>query len=282
MQRHTPSKWSLPRTAIIAVIATLVLGLMQALPAGAESPLPCRGEDGTIYGTPGDDVIYGTDGNDVIVGLGGNDIIYGGKGADLICGYEGNDFIDGGPGRDRIYGGPGGDHLIGGTGNDRLYGQQGADELAGTNGRDRLHGGSGHDALLGGLGRDTVWGGRGTDTCQTDTYDRKARSCESADTTSYRVITVTPVGNGTEDPTNSNFGDAYFAGTKVTVFDTRYGIPVSVKTLRGKAPFRIRIPVSAHVELNRQFASGYMAIGSADTGPDATNVTVEMFCCALY
>jgi Ca2+-binding RTX toxin-like protein len=100
----------------------------------------CKGNRGTIVGTPGNDVRSGTPGRDVMVGLAGSDRLSGLAGKDLICG---------GAGKDKLRGGPGNDFLSGQKGNDKLVGQKGKDKLSGKKGKDVCVGGAGTDKAKG-------------------------------------------------------------------------------------------------------------------------------------
>jgi Ca2+-binding RTX toxin-like protein len=90
-------------------------------------PVPCKGQQPTISGTPGNDTLKGTPGKDVIQALAGNDKISGAGSNDVICAGAGNDRLKGGGGADKLYGGPGGDLLRGNGGADVLKGQGGKD-----------------------------------------------------------------------------------------------------------------------------------------------------------
>jgi Ca2+-binding RTX toxin-like protein len=88
--------------------------------------------DGTYYGTLGDDfwqlsldtpIGYGRAGNDTLFGSDdSNDILYGNRGNDTLFGNDGSDILVGGYGADYLSGGTGGDSLSGGAGNDVLIG----------------------------------------------------------------------------------------------------------------------------------------------------------------
>jgi Ca2+-binding RTX toxin-like protein len=105
-------------------------------------------DDGTIYGTEGNDTIeYFEDAAALVYALGGNDFVFGGPG---------NDTIYGGTGDDEIYGLDGNDSIDGGTGDDMLYGGEGNDSLSGNAGDDFLNGGLGSNYIDGGDGNDTV------------------------------------------------------------------------------------------------------------------------------
>lgn len=263
-------------------MATLIVGLLQAAPVGAQAKPMCRGVAATIVGTPLDDVLNGTDGDDVIVALGGNDIINGNGGNDLICGNPGSDIIDGGPGRDKIFGGYGNDVLFGGSGHDRLHGQQGDDQLAGSSGPDGLWGGAGKDTLMGGVGGDRIRGGSGLDLCLNDRADRSWSSCEGTETLQYRTIELTATGNG-DDPTGTKFGDPYFAGAEISVYEHNYGLPVANRTMNGKKPIRVRVPTTGTLDITKVFPGDYLAIGGTEINSKTPRkVTVEMFCCATY
>jgi hypothetical protein len=150
-----------------AVVMALSLPLtFAAIGSAVSAPNFCRGEAGTITGTPGADVIRGTARDDSIVALGGNDVVRGLGGNDEICGGPGADRLVGGDGRDTLDGAGGNDTLIGGNRNDDLFGGPGADQL---------FGGAGPDQLIGGAGRDTSNGGPGSDDCIADSELR----CES-------------------------------------------------------------------------------------------------------
>ena len=140
--------------------------------------------DGTVFGTSGDDKIdynyVDTDGdridaNDQILpGAAENDdLVYAGAGKDEVKAGDGNDVVYGGDADDKLFGGDGDDtlyggdgnesYLKGGAGNDTIYGDAGRDKLEGEYGDDTLYGGTGNDELKGGKGNDLLVGGAGND-----------------------------------------------------------------------------------------------------------------------
>jgi Ca2+-binding RTX toxin-like protein len=117
--------------------------------------------DGTYYGTVGDDfwqlsldtpIGYGRTGNDTLFGSDdSDDTLYGNRGNDTLFGNSGRDDLVGGYGFDALYGGDGRDDLSGGAGNDYLngYGVGTGIEL------DTLVGGTGADTFV--LGEDFAY-----------------------------------------------------------------------------------------------------------------------------
>ncbi|GAA2140012.1 hypothetical protein GCM10009844_09280 [Nocardioides koreensis] len=131
--------------------------------SAALDELCAPGQDGVVYGTPGNDTLNGTAGDDMICGLGGNDTINGKDGSDTLVGGEGDDTLVGGDGSDSAFGGSGIDTLTGGNGDDTLNGGDGNDALSGGNGADGLSGGDGDDSITAGDGADRLFGGPGND-----------------------------------------------------------------------------------------------------------------------
>lgn len=101
--------------------------------------------NGTIFGTSGDNYLVGTLNADTIDGLAGNDEIRGSRNQDLLIGGDGNDLLSGQSGDDT---------LLGGNHNDKLYGEAGDDVLEGGAGNDSLNGWKGNDLVSGGAGND--------------------------------------------------------------------------------------------------------------------------------
>ena len=163
------------------VLATVSIGLINALNPSGPTVLDGTSNDDVILGTTGadiingmggDDLICGSSGDDQIMGGNGDDTIYGDDGSDDIWGDLGNDMIDtgqgintayGGPGHDQIVGGFGADTLRGGTGNDMIGGDDGSDYIYGEDGNDTLNGDDGNDTIYGGDDNDIIWGGVGED-----------------------------------------------------------------------------------------------------------------------
>ncbi|NEQ23825.1 MAG: calcium-binding protein [Microcoleus sp. SIO2G3] len=117
--------------------------------------------DGTYYGTLGDDfwqlsldtpIGYGRTGNDTLYGSDDSeDTLYGNRGNDSLFGNDGDDLLVGGYGNDVLYGGDDVDELNGGAGNDYLNGYG-----IGTGFKlDTLVGGTGADTFV--LGEDFVY-----------------------------------------------------------------------------------------------------------------------------
>jgi Ca2+-binding RTX toxin-like protein len=117
--------------------------------------------DGTYYGTLGDDfwqlsldtpIGYGRAGNDTLYGSDSSeDTLYGNRGNDTLFGNGGEDVLVGGYGFDTLYGGDGSDELSGGASNDYLnaYGVGTGIEY------DTLEGGTGADTFV--LGEDSAF-----------------------------------------------------------------------------------------------------------------------------
>jgi Ca2+-binding RTX toxin-like protein len=112
--------------------------------------------DGTYYGTVGDDfwqlsidtsIGYGRAGNDTLFGRDDSqDILYGNRGNDTLLGNGSGDGLFGGYGSDTLYGGSGADELFGGAGNDYLIGYGGGTEPEFD--FDLLEGGTGADTFV--------------------------------------------------------------------------------------------------------------------------------------
>jgi Ca2+-binding RTX toxin-like protein len=117
------------RTALLlgAMLAALVAlsGVAWAITEVRCPHDPYGIDDGTCYGTNGDDYVIGTDKADKIESLKGDDIVRGGRGPDEIN-VEGVDTIDG---NDTNYGGPGDDRIGGQQESERHYGGGGDDIL---------------------------------------------------------------------------------------------------------------------------------------------------------
>ncbi|MBW4549336.1 MAG: hypothetical protein KME25_33745 [Symplocastrum torsivum CPER-KK1] len=120
--------------------------------------------DGTYYGTVGDDfwqlsldtpIGYGRAGNDTLYGSDDSeDTLYGNRGNDTLVGNDGSDILVGGYGFDTLYGGDGADDLNGGAGNDYLNGFYTIPADIGIE-SDTLEGGTGADTFV--LGEDFVY-----------------------------------------------------------------------------------------------------------------------------
>ncbi len=120
--------------------------------------------DGTYYGTLGDDfwqlsidtpIGYGRAGNDTLYGSDeSDDTLYGNRGNDTLVGNDGSDVLVGGYGFDTLYGGDGADDLNGGAGNDYLNGFYTIPADIGIE-SDTLEGGTGADTFV--LGEDFVY-----------------------------------------------------------------------------------------------------------------------------
>ena len=118
--------------------------------------------DGTYYGTLGDDfwqlsldtpIGYGRAGNDTLFGSDdSNDILYGNRGNDTLFGNDGSDILVGGYGADYLSGGTGGDYLSGGAGNDVLIGYSINFGIEPEFEFDTLEGGTGADTFVLGEG----------------------------------------------------------------------------------------------------------------------------------
>jgi Ca2+-binding RTX toxin-like protein len=118
--------------------------------------------DGTYYGTVGDDfwqlsldtpIGYGRAGNDTLYGSSGSDdTLYGNRGSDTLVGNGGNDSLFGGYGADYLSGGTGGDSLSGGAGNDVLIGYSINFGIEPEFEFDTLEGGTGADTFVLGEG----------------------------------------------------------------------------------------------------------------------------------
>ena len=121
-------------------------------------PPDCKGRNGTVVGTAGNDTLTGTEGRDVVVALEGDDVVVGLGGNDLICGGAGNDVLRGKAGNDVLRGKSGNDVVRGGGDADDLGGGGGSDTLFGGQRRDLLRGGPGRDRCRGGLGQDVEKG----------------------------------------------------------------------------------------------------------------------------
>lgn len=135
---------------------------------------PSCGNDGGVFGGPGDDQVRGGDGADWVVGDDGNDFVDGGAGNDDVQGNDGRDELHGGDGdddlgtfaisvgstdeddRDQLFGEAGQDRLGGGNDGDLLDGGDDDDDLFGEGGNDRLRGGEGDDFFSGDSGADTA------------------------------------------------------------------------------------------------------------------------------
>lgn len=280
---HTPipsRKLCRQRALRLFLGAALISTLVQVGPAEAQIPgRTCRGLPPTIVGTPFDDEITGTPGDDVIIGLGGDDIIFGYGGNDIICGGPGDDSVNGGDGNDRIYGGKGGDYLDGGSGNDRLFGQRGGDNLSGMNGNDRMRGGAEKDLLAGGLGADYINGGGGRlDVCSIDQKDRAPQRCEDVTKVTYETISVRVFMSG-EDPTNSNFGDEFFAGVQVWADDSQ-GLDATIKTLTGAGAFEMVAPRNgSSLYFGKQFPDGSEFSDVKLRYNGETSIIAHLTCC---
>lgn len=186
---------------LIGIGALLLGGLVAAVPAGAQTPVPqCNGQDATIFfnGWTSDDVseptdedfgslvgLLGTDDDDVIVvGPPSNDLVsdfrsisvHGLAGDDSICfsGVTGETIGDlmipvfGGAGNDTIFNFP--DTTIlrqnfiwGEDGDDIIHGSNGDDLLIGGPGDDQIFGYQGTNLIAGEAGDDTIRGGSGLD-----------------------------------------------------------------------------------------------------------------------
>jgi len=118
--------------------------------------------DGTYYGTVGDDfwqlsldtpIGYGRAGNDTLYGSNNSvDSLYGNRGSDTLFGNGGSDGLSGGYGSDTLYGGSGADELDGGAGNDYLVGYGISFGIEPEFEFDLLSGGTGADTFV--LGED--------------------------------------------------------------------------------------------------------------------------------
>ncbi len=118
--------------------------------------------DGTYYGTVGDDfwqlsldtpIGYGRAGNDTLYGSSGSDdTLYGNRGSDTLVGNGGDDSLFGGYGADYLSGGTGGDSLSGGAGNDVLIGYSINFGIEPEFEFDTLEGGTGADTFVLGEG----------------------------------------------------------------------------------------------------------------------------------
>lgn len=187
-------------------LAVLLLSgfLVTAAPAADAAPL-CRGERGTVVGTPEADVLEGTAGRDVIVGLGGRDQIRGLGGDDLVCGGARSDDIDPGAGNDGVSAGRANDAVWPSPGDDDVFGGRGSDYLYAGAGQDRIFGGPGRtDVIRDGAGNSVIDGGPGTgdlvifDTASAVTVDLAAGTASGHGSDSLaRVESV--VGSASDD-----------------------------------------------------------------------------------
>ena len=110
------------RTAMILVVAALMVGVFASVALATSVVLPGTDERDVISGTKQDEVIKGMGGDDTLNGFGGQDVVKGGDGPDEMGGGNGSDKAYGNAGNDNLIDAPdkNKDLLYGGTGDDMV------------------------------------------------------------------------------------------------------------------------------------------------------------------